>query len=111
MDDVIQSFFEQLAKRGYVPLLHTTTGTCRFDMKGRGSWGVAVKEGLIAVSRDMPQADCVISGDPEMFVRMIEGKQNPTRAFMQGILQFSGDIGMGQMFQRLFRIHAETAIS
>ena len=108
MDDVIQTFFEQLSARGYEPLLHEISGTYRFDIEGKGSWGVVVKEGVVTVTRELPQADCVWTCDQELFTRMIKGEQNPTTAFMQGKLKITGDPSLAQMFQRLFRIRPET---
>lgn len=109
MDDVIQTFFEQLSTRGYEPLLHEVSGTYRFDIKGKESWGVVVRDGVLTVTRELPQADCVFTCDQDLFTRIIEGKQNPTTALMQGKLKVSGNINLVQMFQRLFRIRPETA--
>jgi putative sterol carrier protein len=111
MDDVIQTFFEQLSTRGYEPLLHQASGTCRFDIEGKGSWGVGVREGAITVTREMPKADCVFACDQDLFTRIIQGKQNPLTAAMQGKVEVTGDLSLAQMFQRLFRIRPETAIS
>jgi hypothetical protein len=33
---------------------------------------------------------------------MVVGQQNPTTLFMQGKMQFAGNIVLAQMFQRLF---------
>jgi putative sterol carrier protein len=111
MDDVIQTFFEQLSTRSYEPLLHEVSGTYRFDIEGKGSWGVVVKEGVMTVTRELPKADCVFSCDQETFTHIIQGKQNPTTAAMQGKLKVTGDISLAQMFQRLFRIRPETVAS
>ena len=109
MDDVIQTFFEQLSTRGYEPLLHEVSGAYRFDIEGKGSWGVVVKEGVITVPKELPRVDCVLACDQDLFTRIIEEKQNPTTAAMQGKLKISGDISLAAMFQRLFRIRPETA--
>jgi putative sterol carrier protein len=111
MGDVIQTFFEQLSTRGYEPLLHEISGTYRFDIEGKGSWGVAVREGNMTVTREQPKADCVFSCNQETFTQIIQGKQNPTTAAMQGKLKITGDLSLAQMFQRLFRIRSETATS
>jgi putative sterol carrier protein len=110
MADAIQTFFEQLSTRGYEPLLHEISGTYRFDIGGKGSWGVVVKEGNMKVTREQPKADCVLSGDQEIFTQIIQGKQNPTTAVMQGKLKITGELSLAQMFQRLFRIRPETMI-
>jgi predicted lipid carrier protein YhbT len=33
---------------------------------------------------------------------MVEGKQNPTTLYMQGKMKITGDLGLAQVFQRLF---------
>jgi putative sterol carrier protein len=102
MSDTTQAFFERLGKRGYEPLLHSTSGTIRSDIEDAGSWFVVVNNGSLTVSRDAAGADCVIACSQEDFDRMVVGKQNPTTLFMQGKMKISGDIGLAQMFQRLF---------
>jgi len=52
MIDTTQAFFAQLAERGYEPLLHSVTGTIRWDIEDAGSWFVAVNNGSLTVSRD-----------------------------------------------------------
>jgi putative sterol carrier protein len=102
MSDTTQAFFEHLAERGYEPLLHSTSGTVRCDIEGAGSWYVVIKNGSVTVSRDTAGADCVIEGSQEDFDRMVVGKQNPTTLLMQGKMKIAGNIGLAQMFQRLF---------
>ena len=109
MDEIIQPFFEQLATRGYEPLLHETSGTYRFDIENSGCWGVMVKSGVVTTTEVPQQADCIFTCDQKLLTRIIKGEQNPTTAFMQGRLKIAGDAGLAQMFQRLFRIRPETA--
>ena len=102
MTDATQTFFERLAERGYEPLLHSTSGTVRSDIEDAGSWYVAIKNGSLTVSRDTAGADCVVACSREDFDRMVVGKQNPTTLYLQGKVNITGDIGLLQMFQRLF---------
>ena len=102
MSDTTQAFFERLAERGYEPLLHSVSGTFRWDIEDAGSWYVVVNNGSLTVSRDTAGADCVIACSREDFERMVVGKQNPTTLFMQGKMKITGDIVLAQMFQRLF---------
>ena len=102
MMDTIQAFFERLAERGYEPLLHSVSGTIRWDIQGAGSWFVVVKNGSLTVSRDTARADCVSACSKEDFDRMVVGKQNPTTLYLQGKANITGDVGLLQMFQRLF---------
>lgn len=102
MSETTQAFFERLAQRGYEPLLHTISGTIRCDIEDAGSWFVVVKNGSLTVSRDTAGADCVIACSKEDFERMVVGKQNPTTLVLQGKLTITGNVGLAQIFQRLF---------
>ncbi len=102
MSDITQAFFERLAKRGYEPLLHSVSGTIRIDIEDAGSWFVSVNNGAVNVSRDMAEADCIITCRQEDFERMVVGKQNPMTLFMQGKMKIAGNVVLAQMFQRLF---------
>jgi len=105
MTDVTSAFFEQLAARGYEPQLHSVTGTYKINVGDR-SWGIIVNEGAITMTNNHPKADTTFTSSEEVFARMVRGEQNPTTAFMQGILQVTGDVSMAQMFQRLLRNQA-----
>jgi putative sterol carrier protein len=102
MIDTTDAFFAGLAKRGYEPLLHSVSGTIRWAIEDAGSWFVVVKNGSLTVSRDTAGADCVLACSREDFDRMVVGKQNPTTLFMQGKMKITGNLGLAQMFQRLF---------
>ncbi len=102
MSDTTQAFFERLAQRGYEPLLHSISGTIRWDIEDAGSWFIVVKNGSLTVSRDTVGADCVQGCSKEDFDRMVVGKQNPTTLFMQGKMTVTGNLILAQMFQRLF---------
>src|SRR6266705_1059287 len=102
MSDTTQAVFERLAKRGYEPLLHSISGTIRWDIADAGSWFVVVKNGSLTVSRNTAGADCVVACSREDFDRMVIGKQNPTTLLLQGKMKLTGNVGLAQMFQRLF---------
>ncbi|MFL5592065.1 MAG: SCP2 sterol-binding domain-containing protein [Ktedonobacteraceae bacterium] len=102
MSNATQAFFERLAERGYEPLLHSISGTIRWDIEDAGSWFVVANNGSLSVSRDAVRADCVFACNQEDFDRMVVGKQNPTTLFMQGKGKITGDLGLAQIFQRLF---------
>ena len=102
MSDTTQAFFERLAQRGYDPLLHSISGTIRWDIEDAGGWFIVVKNGSLTVSRDTAGADCVFACSKEDFDRMVVGKQNPTTLLLQGKMKITGNLGLAQMFQRLF---------
>ena len=102
MSDTTGKFFTRLAERGYEPLLHSISGTFRWDIEDAGSWFVVVDNGTLTVSRVTIGADCVLACSKEDFERMVVGKQNPTTLYMQGKMMITGNPGLAQMFQRLF---------
>jgi len=102
MSDTTGEFFTRLAERGYEPLLHSVSATFRWDIEDAGSWFVVFENGSLTVSRDTVGADCVFVCSREDFERMVVGKQNPTTLFMQGKMMITGNLGLAQMFQRLF---------
>jgi SCP-2 sterol transfer family len=102
MIDTTASFFTRLAARGYEPLLHSISGTIRWDIEDAGSWFVVANNGSLSVGRDAVRADCVFACSREDFDRMVVGKQNPTTLFMQGKAKVIGDLELAHMFQRLF---------
>ena len=102
MIDTTEAFFARLAERGYEPLLHSVSGTIRWDIEDTGGWFVAVKNGSLTVSRDPAGADCVFVCSKEDFDHMVVGKQNPTTLFMQGRMKITGNLGLAQLFLRLF---------
>ena len=102
MTDTTQAFFEQLAEHRYEPLLHSISGTIRWDIEGAGSWFVIIRNGTVAVNRDTGAADCVCECSEQDFDRMVVGKQNPTTLALQGKMKVTGNVGLAQIFQRLF---------
>jgi putative sterol carrier protein len=102
MTDTTQAFFEQLAEHRYEPLLHSISGTIRWDIEGAGSWFVGIQNGSVTVSRASTEADCVCKCSKEDFDRMVVGKQNPITLALQGKMKVTGNFGLAQIFQRLF---------
>ena len=102
MSDTTQAYFERLAERGYEPLLHSISGTIRWDIEDVGSWFVSVDNGSLSVGRDIVREDCLLACNEEDFDRMVVGKQNPTTLFMQGKMTITGDLELAMMFLRLF---------
>src|SRR2546423_6514418 len=102
MIDTTEAVYAQLTRGGNEHLLHSVSGTIRWDIGDAGSWIVAVKNGSLTVSRETAGADCVFACSREDFDRMVVGKQNPTTLFMQGRMRITGNLGLAQIFQRLF---------
>lgn len=105
MDPTLDTFFSDLATRGYEPLLHDVTGTIRFDLDapegGLHQWRVAIDHGKVGVSRDAAEADCVISSSEDELTRLFEGQDTVTAAVLRGALTVQGDLTLVQSIRRL----------
>lgn len=73
-----------------------------FDIDGAGKWIVRVENGKVSVHEGEGEADTTISASEETFVKVVNGEQNPTSAFMMGKLRVKGDIGNAMKLQQLF---------
>lgn len=102
-NDVTQEFFAKLAARGYDPLWHSITGIVECDIENEGRWFVAIQSGNVTVSKDTTRPDCVIACSKDVFEGMLQEKLNPFTSLMQEKLSVKGELGLAQIFQRLFR--------
>ena len=103
MSEQIQKFFTAFATRHYEPLLHSVSGTVQWNIEGEGQWNVVIDKGMIAVHRDAVVPDSIISCSKDTFIALTKGEQNPLTAFLQGKLAIQGNIGLAQVFQRIFQ--------
>jgi predicted lipid carrier protein YhbT len=101
MTDIVVSFFTDIAKRGYEPLLHSVSGSIRWDME-EDSWYVIMTNGKLQVSKNRQDADTICKVNKEDFEHMVLGTQNPLTLFLQMKMQCQGTLGLLYMFQRLF---------
>ncbi|HZU70692.1 MAG TPA: SCP2 sterol-binding domain-containing protein [Ktedonobacteraceae bacterium] len=102
MSQQVQEFFTALATRRYEPLLHSVSGTVRWNIEGEGYWNVVINKGAITVNRDAMLPDSVMSCSEDTFLALARGVQNPLTAFLQGKLAIQGNIGLAHVFQRVF---------
>ena len=105
MSDPTKQFFDDLAARGHVPLLKSSSGTLRFDLIGGGRtahWYVTIRKGDVSVTHDIVEADCVVRTGKELFDRMAAGTANATAAALRGLIAPQGDLSLIIQFQRLF---------
>jgi len=105
MADATAAFFGELGGRGHEPVLHTVSGTLRFDLRdGRRveRWLVELKKGDVGVSHRNVGADCVVSADRALFEGVASGKTNVMAALLRGEMGVEGDVKLLVLFQRLF---------
>ena len=97
-----REFFETLESRVDPAKAAGMTASYKFDIDGSGSWLVDVDDGKVTVTEDGGAADCTISTSSETFLKIANGEQNPTAAYMSGKLKVKGDMGQAMKLQKLF---------
>jgi putative sterol carrier protein len=102
MPESVEGFFTTLATRRYIPLLHSVSGTVQWNIEGEGQWNVIINKGNITVNRDALTPDSLLSCSKDTFLAIARGVQNQTVAFLRGKLEIQGNIGLAQVFQRVF---------
>jgi len=101
--DNAREFFETLeARAGDSSKAAGLNASYLFDISGAGKWTVRVENGKVSVREGEGEADTTISASDETFVKIVNGEQNPTSAFMTGKLKVSGDLGNAMKLQQLF---------
>jgi hypothetical protein len=106
MADPTRAFFEDLAAKGYEPLLASFSGSLRFDLRGAKHtehWYVDLKRGDVAVSHSDHDADVVLSTDRATFDAVLAGETNAMAALLRGTVTVRGKFILLLAFQRLFR--------
>ncbi len=99
------AFFDDLAERGREPLLKSTSGTIRFDLRDRDRvehWWVGIDEGDVEVSHSRGDADAVVRLERSTFDGMVSGQVNAMAAALRGELVPEGDLSLVILFQRVF---------
>ena len=106
--DPTERFFEELAARGFEPLLQKGSGTTRIEVvDGRRTdrWMVSVDKGTLRVTHANARADCVVRADKAVFDRIASGRLNAVAAVLRGELAVDGDWRLLVLMQRLFPGH------
>jgi putative sterol carrier protein len=97
-----REFFESLESRVDSTKAAGLTASYRFEIDGAGTWHVDVDDGKVSVSENGGDADTTISASADTFMRIANGEQNPTSAYMSGKLKVKGDMGQAMKLQKLF---------
>jgi hypothetical protein len=87
--DLVESFFEELGRRGHDPLLDRVSSTGLFEVhdgERTDAWLVKVQGGYIAVSQGAGDADWVIHVDRKVLNQVITGEEGSLPAFIRGTL-------------------------
>jgi putative sterol carrier protein len=97
-----REFFETLESRVDPAKAAGLTASYRFEIEGSGIWTVDVDDGKVTVTENGADADTTISTSSETFLKIANGEQNPTAAYMSGKLKIKGDMGQAMKLQKLF---------
>jgi putative sterol carrier protein len=103
--DPIAQFMDGLAASAHEPALAKASGTVRFEVgagKRTERWLVTVTKGGLEVSRRNARADAVVRASRPLFEQLVQGKANPTAAFLRGALTLEGSLELLVLVQRLF---------
>ena len=101
MATTVSEFFENL-KTVDASKTAGMSNSYQFDIDPAGRWLVKVDDGSIDVSEGSGDADCTISTSEENFMKIVNGEQNATTAYMTGKLKIKGDMGAAMKLQKLF---------
>jgi putative sterol carrier protein len=98
-----RQFFETLEARSAASSKASgLTAKYLFDVAGAGKWVVDVENGNVSVREGEEDAPTTIEASEETFMKIVNGEQNPTSAFMTGKLKVHGDMGQAMKLQQLF---------
>ena len=97
-----REFFESLESRVDSTKAAGLTASYVFEIDGAGTWLVDVDDGKVSVSENGGNADTTISTSADTFMKIANGEQNPTSAYMSGKLKVKGDMGQAMKLQKLF---------
>jgi predicted lipid carrier protein YhbT len=105
MSSVVDEFFGELGRRGYLPELAKTSGSVRFDLTRDGQvdhWLVVIERGNVQVSRENAAADCTLRADAGLIEGIVTGRQNTVTAYLRGAADATGNTEMLIHLRRIF---------
>ena len=103
--DPTERFFDELAQRGYEPLLRKLSGSVRFEIadgKRVERRYVSVDKGQISVSGRGSRVQSIMRADRAVFGRIATGELNSVAAVLRGELAVEGDWRLLVLVRRLF---------
>jgi putative sterol carrier protein len=102
MAESVNEFFDGLEARANADKLAGIDTTYLFEIDGAGEWLVAIHDGHLHVSEGDGDADCVVAASADTFLKIVNGEQNATSAYMTGKIKIKGDMGAAMKLQSIF---------
>ena len=102
--DSVHAIFDRLASRGRVPEAHDLVGSFQIDVDDVGRWYVIVDREHVTVSQQPVEPACAIGCSAPDFVQLMEGRLNLLTGFLRGRIRISGDLTLGEAFDRLIPV-------
>jgi putative sterol carrier protein len=102
MAESVKEFFDGLAARADASKTAGMNNSYLFDIDGAGQWKVDVRDGTVDVTEGAADADVTLLASEDDFIKIVNGEQNPTSAYMTGKLKIKGDMGAAMKLQKLF---------
>jgi putative sterol carrier protein len=102
--DPTTTFFDELAHRGYDPMLRNVSGTARFEVgdgKRTDHWLVTIDKGTVGVSRKNTRPETIVRSSRKTFDGAASGKVNVMAAVLRGEIEIGGDPRLLVLLQRL----------
>jgi putative sterol carrier protein len=98
-----REFFESLEARATESSKAAgLNATYLFDIDGVGKWTVQVENGQVSVREGEEEAETTISASEDTLMKIVNGEQNATSAFMMGKVKIRGDMAKAMKLQQLF---------
>jgi putative sterol carrier protein len=98
-----REFFESLEARATESSKAAgLNATYLFDIDGVGKWTVQVENGQVSVREGEEEAETTISASEDTLMKIVNGEQNATSAFMMGKVKVRGDMAKAMKLQQLF---------
>jgi hypothetical protein len=97
-------FFAGLDQRGHEPLLERVDQTVRVDLREDGHtdhWRLVVRHGVLRVTRDHGDADCVITTTRAVFDQIASGRTKPLPAWLRNQITIEGRLYPLLVLERL----------
>ncbi|MGZ4381826.1 MAG: SCP2 sterol-binding domain-containing protein [Gaiellaceae bacterium] len=102
MAESVNEFFDGLEAKADAGKLAGIATTYLFEIDGAGDWLVSIHDGHLHVSEGNGDADCIVSASADTFLKIVNGEQNATSAYMTGKIKIKGDMGAAMKLQSIF---------